>query len=302
MFINIGGDGHPAFGVLYNNLFNTPAADPTSYVAQCIRNRPCVPDPFHQPECATDDPATRHSAAFFKARMYPATQLKDGGADVGLLAELPVRMVAFGSIPAVATLTLRASRVDGKVKPFEAYVWDTKSNGCDPEAPQHADTVVVGQIDVALSNLTVDGVPVDIGSACRTVRSADIQLRNTSVYTPAGGGTLGAYDGLGPASLGPLPSSPLYGDLSGWQIPATTGITIPPFEGCGNGSDDLSPLVTAMASGPNNPVTVRQSPLFQHYPGVDLDQLGTICTPEPPSCPLPGPDLPERPPLPAGDE
>lgn len=78
-------------------------------------------------------------------------------------------------------------------------------------------------------DVTVNGVPLDVGPRCRTVRPFDTVLS-------------GAYNFL------------TGGILDG-------RITIPPFAGCGNRGEDLSPLFTAALSGPGNAVRIRQGQL-----------------------------------------
>jgi hypothetical protein len=308
MYITIG-SGNPMWGALFTPMFNTPVEAPTTFLGLCSRGRPCLPDPFYQPACATDDLATQRRGNYFRSLLYPMARLKGGGVDVGLVATTRVNLIAFGSIPASATLTLRAPRVDGRVKPFTIHVWGISQGGCDPDWVFPTSlinrTLAEGQVVITLSDLQVDGVPVELGRSCRTVRPVDLRLWHEGQvaaggYSPGGGGDLGAYDGLHPGSQAPL-DSPYYQEDDGRTIPASTGVTVPPFTGCGTRGEDLSPLVTAMASGPNNPVRISQSPIIPHEGGLDLGDLER-CQTNGVICPLPGPDAPERPPLPEGDE
>lgn len=293
----------PIWGVFYNNMWNMPADDPTMFQALCQRNRPCIPDPFRQPACATDDITTQRRGLYLRYLLYPVRPLDAGGVDVGFIASTKVNLPAFGAIPAQATLTLRSPRVDGRVEPFRIQLWQTgnSTRGCDPDAATSVDTLVEAKVEIQLSDLSVDGVPVDLGDECRTVEPADLDLwgeTESGGYFPNTGGNLGAYDGLHPGSLGPL-TSPFYRGDEGRTLPPSTGLTIPPFAGCrGADGQDLSTLVTTMASGPDNPVRVKQGTVIVPPGGVDLDDL-TRCSN---TCPLPAPDAPEQPPLPAGDE
>lgn len=296
----------PIFALLYLYLDNWPLDNPTSYQSACLGGRPCVADPFRQPACATSDPATQRLGSYAKHLMYPVAQLPGGGVDVGAIATVKVRMVAFGSIPATATLELRSPRSAGKVEPFVIHLWQVLGSrrGCDPTwRPGDATTIAEGRVEIRIADLSVDGVPVDVGPSCRTRQPADLRLWGEPTgYSPGGGGDLGAYDGLRTGSLGPL-ESPFYGADNGRVIPDSTGMTIPPFAGCGVGGEDLSPLVTAMASGPNNPVRIKQSPLITRRDGsVDLNNVRACDEARPKVCPVPGPATPERPPLPDGDE
>ncbi|OUZ10550.1 hypothetical protein BHE97_07275 [Aeromicrobium sp. PE09-221] len=314
MYITNGQD-NPIWGGLYFGEYNRPVEDPEMYLPSCIPSTdvPCVPNPFYQPECATSDPATQLKGQYQRHRMYPMGPLEGGGADVGLLTQMKVNMVAFGSVPATATLTMRSPRISGEVQPFYIHLWDSqvtrstaprRASSCDPDfrAPgAQVSSLVEGQIEVTLSDLVVDGVPVDVGPACRTEHAAEIDLWaefDEGYYTAAGGGPLGAYDGLHPGSIIPLDHPLYFGAFDGRDIPASAGIDVPAFTGCGTGGDDLSPLVTAMASGPNNPVRAVQGPLISlnEIPWDDF----TRCTQGGGQlqCPLPGPETPEMPPLP----
>ena len=53
-------------------------------------------------------------------------------------------------------------------------------------------------------------------------------------------------------------------------------IDIPAFTGCHRGSDNLDPLITAMVSGPGNPVQITQK--------LGLQSWCTVATPPPAWC------------------
>ena len=318
LFLRLGGRD-PIWGAVYQPAFNYPVGDPnpTEYKVSCGTRAPvtpCVAWPFEQPECATADPATQASGVYFRGLIYPMTPLAGGrGADVGKIAETRVNLAAFGSIPASATITLRTPRVRGKAQPLVFHNWTSpgRPNGCDPDfyrtfPEQEVRVLVEGKVEITLSDLVVDDVPVDLGPRCRTVRAADVQLWSTAnrSYAPAAGGTLGAWDGLQETTDLPW-NSPYYTpEENGRVLKPSTGLTVPPFTGCGTGGEDLSPLVTAMASGPNNPIKARQGRLVQHQhqPAdglIDIDDL--LKCQNPTLCPLPGPDFPDDPPLPEGE-
>lgn len=305
MYITIRPDS-PIWGILYANLFNSPPDNPTAFQGLCARGRPCLPDPFYQPECASADLTTQKRGLYFKSLLYPVAPLRSGGVDVGKVASTRVRLLAFGSVPAEVTLTLRTPRVSGRVQPFAVHIWHTNVGaniGCDPtfDAPP-VTALVEGKVEITLSDLKVDGVAIDLGATCRTVRPADLQLwgeTGLGGYFPNTGGPVGAFDGLHPGTIRPL-DSPYYGPDNGRTFPASTGVTVPPFTGCGTGGEDLSRLMTTMASGPNNPVRLVQSTLVgQNDSTVDLNDLAK-CNAT--ACPLPAPALPVRPPLPEGDQ
>ncbi len=305
MYITTGPD-NPIWGAMFFGKFNTPVGDPDGYALACSPQPgpPCVPNPFFQPTCATDDPATQTGMSYQAHRMYLLSPLAGGGADVGLVTELPVNLTAFGSIPATATVTMRAPRVNGEILPFEVHVWQSTSTGrassCDPSFRPPASALVEGKVDIYISNLVIDGVPVELGPACRTESPSDLYLWGDFAgggYSPGSGGLLGAFDGLHPGSSLPLDSPVYQGAFDGRDIPASTGVDVAPFTGCGSDGEDLSSILTSMASGPNNPVRAIQAPLVPlgEIPWDDFTRCISGL------CPLPGPPAPEMPPLPNGE-
>lgn len=305
LYLTIGGPKNPMWALAYTGLKNTPVEAPETYARTCLRTLPCQSDPFYQPACATADHASRAKSWYFQSAVYPVGH-SASRLDPGLVANIPVQMVAFGSIPATATLTMRLPRVGGKLKPLIVHQWGgyiatAMARSCDLtfQGDQYpASTYVEGEVTLTLSNLRVDGVPVDVSSSCRTERPVQLALWNDGNYAPNTGGNLGAFDGLHPGSLGPL-DSPYYFHLNGKSLPASTGVTVPPFTGCVGNGDDISPLVTAMASGPNNPVRVTQSRLYAHDEGIDVNDIGKCVDG---GCPGDdAPVAPERPPIPGGE-
>lgn len=300
----------PIWAALYTFLYNSPIENPTSYKGGCNRftKTPCTPDPFYQPTCATDDPSTQWPTRYSRHKLYPFKPLKGGGAEVGILSEDKLNLIAFGSIPATATLTMSVPRVNGKVQPLVSHLWERRlpgaPTGCSPRPSDIpvVSALVEGEVTLHLSDLKVDGVPVELGTKCRTGRPAHIYLwgdYGSGSYFPATGGPLAAYEGMHPGSRGPL-NDPSYFEDNGRTIPPSAGVDIPPFVNCGVGGDDLSPVVTAMASGPNNPVRATQGPLI-FINRIPLEDI-TMCDPfRPTVCPLPAPDIPDMPPLPDGE-
>lgn len=312
MYITTGPE-NPIWGGMFFGLFNYPVESPTTFRPGCtfLEGPPCVPDPFHQPPCATDDPATQSGMQYQPHLMYALGPIAGGGADVGLVTKTKVNLVAFGSIPATATLTLRTPRANGEAQPFKVHIWQStdagRVNSCDPSFVPPTSALIEGQVDIYLSELTIDGVPVDVGASCRTERPSDLYLWGdfeSGGYTAGTGGPVNAYDGMHPGSILPLTSPVYQGAFDGREIPASTGIDVAPFTGCVSGGDDLSSVLTSLASGPNNPVRVVQGPLVAATGTIPFENL-TQCVPQigqvPAICPLPGPAVPERPPL-AGSE
>lgn len=259
--------GAQMYFLAYLFLPNTPPSAPTSF------QQIYLPDPFHQPACgmASSNPADKVQSIYERNYLYAAWPPK-GGAVPGDFPPLQVKTVAFGTIPVTATLQLHQHVVDGKLRPLLNQMWAPNTTApprCDPAFAAPVTTLVTGQVDISLVNLKVDGVPVDVGSSCRTATPVDLALWGGDGYIPADGGTLAQYDGLHAGSLGKL-DSPYYMEQNGAAIPASKGLDIPAFTGCrGRSGDDVSRLVTAMASGPDNPVSAEQSPVAFYVADVD---------------------------------
>lgn len=192
------------------------------------------------------------------ARAYPVT-VKTPVTD-SRFADFPatiVRMVAFGSIPVQATVHLSLPLGDdglpqGIVAAGATDEYDlTKGPGADPTASPGqrvydviGDSTVTGALQVRVSDLTVDGVPVEVGNACRTATPA-----------PLSGSGLGFISK--PTDTG-IPAG-RYNPRAGGTITGT--LDVPRFTGCGTGGDDLDAVVSAMASGKGFPVTIEQGEL-----------------------------------------
>lgn len=302
-YITLGPD-NPIIGILRYARFNDPIENPTRYSARVAN----VDWPFGPVPCATV-PVDQYKKTRIDLSDLTVVTITDDGKpkEVGALPDTTVRLVAFGSIPATATLSMKMVRKNGAIQPWTVATWVTGATnfpGCDgPTANSYFRTLIAGQVQISLSDLVVDGVPVDLGPSCRAAHPADVWLWGVKPYIPLQGGSLGQYEGVVDrngdplrGSTGPL-DSPYYQELNGKSIPDPRGVDIPPFIGCGSGGDDLSPLVTAMASGPNNPVRVNQGgPMFTPYDPDDLLKCDS-----PSRCPLPAPAAPEMPPLPDGE-
>jgi hypothetical protein len=109
--------------------------------------------------------------------------------------------VVFGFVPTTArTDLIPVARVTGTIKDG-----DVKANA---------------KLDIALGEVAVNGQPLDVGPACRTVEPASIDLE-------------------GPFELAKMRMKGVY--------------AIPPFGGC-QGRERLDPLLTGLISGPGNTI------------------------------------------------
>lgn len=148
-----------------------------------------------------------------------------------------VRLVAFGAIPAEADLHISLTE-DGSGLPIglrvDADTWTSPDNDV-------TDSAGTGRLRVRLSNLRVDGRPVEVGAACELSEPGELSI-----------------SGRGYKTGGPGPKVPLgrYNPNFGGLLQGT--LSIGKFEGCGE-SDDISPLVTAMAGNSQLPIRIFQA-------------------------------------------
>jgi len=145
------------------------------------------------------------------------------------LPELPparVTLLAFGRIPVSAT-----------IHTSEIGSLNIALISCAPapKCPNHAADVALyfGRVSLRISDVKIDGVPLNVGSHCQTATPFNFLLT-----------------GLPPAYNVNL----IHGVLTGT-------VTIPPFKGCANGDRNLDPVFTASVSGPGNFVKVTQAPI-----------------------------------------
>jgi hypothetical protein len=132
-------------------------------------------------------------------------------------------LLAFGFIPVTATLQLK------ELGTVDAYA-------VGPLSPFHCGKCITTTTIYALQTLRiydvkVNGVPLNVGSNCRTV--------NPFVVAVSG-------------------SSPQYNIITGGPLTGT--VTIPDFTGCGVG-ENLNPIFDASISGPGNFVKLTQGVL-----------------------------------------
>jgi hypothetical protein len=93
-------------------------------------------------------------------------------------------------------------------------------------------TVVTGLLNVRVSNVRVDQVPLRVGPDCRSVTPMRLRVTGqNATYNLFRGGKL---DGK---------------------------VTIPDFTDCGTGGDDIDPLLNGTIAGPGNPLHLIQGVL-----------------------------------------
>ncbi|MFI6689004.1 DUF6801 domain-containing protein [Streptomyces sp. NPDC050485] len=167
----------------------------------------------------------------------------------------PATFLTFGFMPTTATMTLEQSG------PMSI---DSDLNN----TAGHGETYIRIPLVLHLSDVLVNGTPLDVGPNCRTTKP---------VYSDDPDPAQNTKDHM--VLLGQLKK----GKDTVWRGyslsrggPLTGSVTVPPFTGCGVG-EDLSPLFTASVSGPGNAVKQNQgAPCASGIP----DDPAKLCTPD----------------------
>ncbi|MFD4761733.1 DUF6801 domain-containing protein [Streptomyces sp. NPDC058439] len=154
--------------------------------------------------------------------------------------------LTYGFMPTTATMVL------SQVGP-PALITSVSHNS-DPRIPE--DTTVTADFELTISDVRVNGEPLDVGPNCRTVKPIKQTLYAFGTGNPPSGYTVNRG-----------------GTMSGETY-------IPAFTGCGV-DEDLSPLMTASISGGGNFIKMTQAPLC------------VVSNPDSPDCPAKKP-IPER--------
>ncbi len=141
-------------------------------------------------------------------------------------------VLSFGAIPITADLHLTQLKRNGLYLPIVVH---SKTQTVFPfkAYPTHA----VGDVNVRISNVRVDQVPLNVGPNCHSAVPMHLNL---------------------------VGLSPKYTLFQGGPLKGT--VTIPPFTECGTGGDNLDPLLTGMISGPGNKIVQMQSNLAPWNP------------------------------------
>lgn len=146
--------------------------------------------------------------------------------------------LAFGFVPVTATVHLI------QTGPITAVIYQKVDLTIGSAAPFTA--VTTAQVSVRLTNVKVNGTPLDVGSDCHT---AGTLHSPGNPINPSELVTVGGQDAGDP---GPRYVFQLAGSLAGTA-------TIPPFTGCVTSSgENLDPLLTSAVSGSGNFVKIYQ--------------------------------------------
>ncbi|HEY3684683.1 MAG TPA: DUF6801 domain-containing protein [Streptosporangiaceae bacterium] len=176
---------------------------------------------------------------------------------------------AFGFVPVTATAHISQVGDD----PLQAVVYQREGPSDFPAAADRVapyTVVSTARVSMRLSDVKVNGVPLDVGNNCRTSRglytpgSAADPNNDRIVFT--GGDTTG--------NPTPIYANPLNGGASAGDV------QIPPFQGCVTPSgDDLDKLLTSTVSGADNYSKIVQGPLCPANIGCVPGQLQPVFKP-----------------------
>lgn len=197
------------------------------------------------------------------------------------LHELPpvkVSFLAFGFEPvtAIATLVQPPPAKPGELPPpLTAVIYQDQGLIGPPTSGAAPFTVVAtAQLELKLTDVTVNGTPVNVGPSCRT---------NGFLNTPNNKVAPGQVVLTG----GTKPNDPQPGYSVVNNGGALEGVaTVPPFTGCITpAGENLDSLLTAAASGPGNFVRMIQGPAcsnFQGFFGFDCVSFSDFLPPNVP--------------------
>jgi hypothetical protein len=153
-------------------------------------------------------------------------------------------LLAFGFMPVSATIQI------SEIGSLDVVLISCAPTNKCPNPPPKNVALFFGLVSLRISNVDVNGVPLNVGTHCQTATPFELMLT----------GVPPAYNvGL------------IKGVLTGT-------VTIPPFSGCTDGSENLDPIFDASVSGPGNFVKITQASLCSPEVG------GSSC---PPAKPVP---------------
>lgn len=197
--------------------------------------------------------------------------------EFGVFPAFTVHTVAFGSIPVTATVHIAQTMHDGLRDPLE-FDWlqaqtavpaGTVIPGYGP-APAWTDvngtnahfsypSEISGSVTIRLSDVDVDGVPLNVGDDCATGA--------TTLNLSAKGGYYNENQQVDQVGGRIPPGQPGSFDPIATVLPTSLAgsIDIPAFHHCGTGGDDVSRVISAMVSGPGNPIIAENTTILYDW-------------------------------------
>ncbi|MFB9314525.1 hypothetical protein [Nocardioides plantarum] len=241
------GEGAQWGGVAQRGIASSGRAQQWFYVPANVATADVVASAIPNPEPGVNFRILNTNNAFFVSP-------PGSSHDYGDLAPVVVRSLAFGAIPVQVTVHINQQRnADGTPVPIKLSTQEDQLKTVEGEQQPRwtlYDSSATAKLELRLSDLSIDGQPVPLGPACRPVRASDLVLRGegyTNVATIDRAALTSTVAGL----------QRYYAAGGGGRL--TGNVDIPPFAGCRHGTEDLSPLLTATISGPDNPLVFQLS-------------------------------------------
>ena len=190
----------------------------------------------------------------------------EGAADpYGHLVTLSVRSVAFGSVPVEATLQIsQRFDDDGLPLPFslETTNYRFRPWGEVNLSPMlYADSHILEDVTLKVTALSVDGVDLNLAAPCTTEAPAQLSVDGEGFWQgrEPTDEMMAAYPRPRYAGAADVDYDRQFQAVAGGYLQGT--VKVPRFAPCltANG-EDISPLLTATASGDDNPVELRVTP------------------------------------------
>lgn len=256
---------------------------------QWIRIPPLYGVAYKLPTITRTDPSCRRLAPYAQTADYQAfvhlRSTRGARAPYGYLGPFTVRTLAFGSIPVEAQIRISQLR-DGDDLPIGLEMTQNTGYFCAGLGPHagpeevegHQEAAQLrGQVMVEVVALTVDGVSVKLRDTCRVREPSALRLSGREYFSLAPDNEkLDEPEGQVPWVMKTREFTMANGGL------LTGKLAIPSFVGClTSAGEDLSPLLTAAVSGPENPVSMRSEGLSVENPdGAAKDPLPPLPFPE----------------------
>lgn len=216
------------------------------------------PGPADQPKAATLDTTTSYvvSVSCNESDGFPDNfslyEYNTGMLNYRGRSEFPparVTFLSYGFMPTTATMQLAQVPIDCRdyTGKLIAKTYDCLTTTISTNNLQNTSSYTVTAASAVIIHLTdvkVNGVPLDVGPDCRTATPMDV--------------TLAAHSGQ-------LPSGPNTGVYSiQFGGPLTGSAVVPRFTGCGVG-ENLDPILDSSISGTQNYIKLTQGPLCYQW-------------------------------------
>lgn len=212
-------------------------------------------------------------------------------ADFGFIGPFTVRTAAFGSVPVEADVVVSQLRDDRGLpiplrysQTFVTYCEHTSPfpplGGREPRPRAWLPAEVTGPVQIQVTALRVDGVDLQLTGVCAADRPSDLALTSNPGHYWDPDLVPGVDFAQAEGDVEALMSTSTFVATFGGLLLGS--VDIPPFTGCDTaGADDVSRLLTAAVSGPDNRVEMRAEAFAQGAGGQNSCAWDLSCTPLP---------------------